>query len=248
MDKECATKYPIMLIHGIGYRDDSKYNYWGKIPEILEERGARVFFGGQDGFGSVKDNSMRIGVELRKLAEEYGKANLIAHSKGGIEARYVISAMDMADKTASLTTMATPHRGIRTMDIMQEKGKLSGFLNLFRSMLVLGGGQLSVTDNDFMQMSADYMSVFNQLVPDKEGVYYQSYAFDMKSSDTDPGPGAFYKTVKKYEGANDGMVSVDSAKWGDFRGVWSGEDGSGISHSMAAGGRGKKQKRRPGFM
>lgn len=29
----CKTKYPIILIHGIGNRDYRHLNYWGSIPK-----------------------------------------------------------------------------------------------------------------------------------------------------------------------------------------------------------------------
>ena len=37
--------------------------------------------------------------------------HIIAHSMGGLDARYMISRLDMADRVLSLTTIATPHRG-----------------------------------------------------------------------------------------------------------------------------------------
>ena len=42
----CRTKYPIMLIHGIGHTDTESPDYWMRIPDALRLRGARVFFGG----------------------------------------------------------------------------------------------------------------------------------------------------------------------------------------------------------
>ena len=28
----CATRYPILLVHGVGFRDFHYFNYWGRIP------------------------------------------------------------------------------------------------------------------------------------------------------------------------------------------------------------------------
>ena len=44
------------------------------------------------------------------------KVNLIAHSKGGMEARYMIKVLGMNTHVASLTTISTPHHGSKTMD------------------------------------------------------------------------------------------------------------------------------------
>lgn len=143
LDGTCATKYPVMLIHGIGYRDGNFDRYWGRIPGFLEKHGARVYFGNQDAFGSIEDNAAQLKVSAEKVLEAAGaeKLNLIAHSKGGIEARFMISCLGMAQKTASLTTLATPHRGIISMDRIQRRAGVvyKGLLSLFNLMLLFDG-------------------------------------------------------------------------------------------------------------
>lgn len=32
-------KYPILLVHGMGFRDDRKIGYWGRIPDVLKNNG-----------------------------------------------------------------------------------------------------------------------------------------------------------------------------------------------------------------
>nr|WP_305146649.1 alpha/beta fold hydrolase [Anaerovorax odorimutans] len=237
MDETCATKYPIMLIHGIGYRDGNFDRYWGRIPEFLERHGAKVYFGNQDAFGKIEHNAVQLKASAEKVLEDAGaeKLNLIAHSKGGLEARFMISCLDMAQKTASLTTLATPHRGIISMDrIRQKAGAVyKGLLSLFNLMLLFDGGEKNSSLKTYEQLTADYMKVFNEMVLDAPEVYYQSYAFDMKNSRSNPAMGIFHGLVKRIEGTNDGLVAVDSAKWGDFRGVYSGPGKKGISHPHA---------------
>ena len=237
MDDTCATKYPIMLIHGIGYRDWDYDRYWGRIPGFLQKHGAEIYFGNQDAIGSVEHNAAQIKLSAEKVLAETGaeKVNLIAHSKGGIEARFMVSRLGMAYKTASLTTLATPHRGILSMDKMKKRAGAAykGLLSLFNLMLRYDGGEKNNSLKPYEQLTADYMGVFNQLVPDMEEVYYQSYAFDMKNSWSNPAMGIFYTLVKKIEGPNDGLVCVESAKWGDFRGIYSGPGKKGISHPQA---------------
>lgn len=238
MENSCETKYPIMLIHGIGYDDEHYNRYWGRIPEFLRNRGAKLYFGNQDPFGTIRKNAAQIKVSAEHALEQSGaeKLNLIAHSKGGIEARYMISHLEMAEKTASLTTLATPHRGIRSMDQVRKQSELlyKGMVAAFNAMLLVDGREKNVSLAVYEQMTADYMNVFNELVPDKEGVYYQSYALDMKRARTHPAMGLFYLLVKKIEGQNDGLVSAASAKWGAFRGIYAGEKGRGMSHPRAA--------------
>lgn len=242
-DNRCKTKYPIVLVHGIGYNDVDYPRYWGRIPEALTANGAKVYFGQQDGFGKVAKNAAQLKVELDMIKEKdgYDKVNLIAHSKGGIDARYMISELGMAGRVASLTTMATPHRGIRTIDIFKEKSPalLSRFYGIFNTMLRVDGGDVPNDNSAYDQLTYDYMSIFNEYVIDAQEVYYQSFAFDMKGKFADPALYLFYTKIKQYEGDNDGLVPVSSAKWGNFRGVYSGPDGKGVSHPAVCDGREK---------
>ena len=41
-DQTCATRYPILLVHGTAFRDWEHMGYWGRIPAALRRRGARV--------------------------------------------------------------------------------------------------------------------------------------------------------------------------------------------------------------
>lgn len=247
-NNRCKTKYPIVLVHGIGYNDVDYPGYWGRIPQALCENGAKVYFGHQDGFGKVSKNAAQLKVELDMIKEKDGfdKVNLIAHSKGGIDARYMISELDMAGRVASLTTMATPHRGIRTIDIFKEKSPalLNRLLDIFNAMLRVDGGDVPYDNSVYDQLTSDYMSLFNEYVKDAEGVYYQSYAFDMKGKFADPALYLFYSQIKKYEGDNDGLVPVSSAEWGNFRGVYSGPEGKGVSHPAVCDGREKLTDKR----
>lgn len=237
-DDSCATKYPIMLIHGIGYDDEHYGRYWGRIPAFLRERGAELYFGNQDPFGSIRENAAQIKASAERALGQSGaeKLNLIAHSKGGIEARYMITHLEMAERIASLTTVATPHQGICSMDHVKKRSKVcyKGLVAAFNAMLLADGRRKNSSLAVYEQMTADYMNIFNQLVPDMEGVYYQSYAVDMKTARSHPAMAPFYLLVKQWEGRNDGLVSAASAKWGEFRGVYAGTEGRGLSHPRAA--------------
>ncbi|MCI2062113.1 MAG: hypothetical protein LKJ83_05000 [Eubacteriaceae bacterium] len=236
----CKTKYPIMLVHGIGYTDEGEHEYWGRIPEVLRSYGAEVCFGCQPSFGTVSENAAVIKKSaLKVISSGASKINFIAHSKGGLEARYLISCLGMAEHTASLTTIATPHRGIRSMDKLYSRAShsLHFLLDLFNTMLRVDGGVPPENNKVYAELSAEYAEIFNELVPDAEGVYYQSYAFDMKNSLSDPAMGMFHRIIRRNEGLNDGFVSVDSAKWGNFRGVVTGPGKIGVSHPNAVDSR-----------
>jgi len=229
-----------MLVHGIGYTDDGRHEYWGRIPEVLRSHGAEVYLGCQPSFGTVSENAAVIKTNAAKIIDKGAeKINFIAHSKGGLEARYLISCLGMAEYTASLTTIATPHRGIKSMDKLYDKASrsLHFLIDLFNTMLRIDGGAPPQNNAVYAELSAEYAEIFNELVPDAEGVYYQSYAFDMKNSLSDPAMGMFHRIIRRNEGMNDGFVSVDSARWGNFRGVVTGPGKIGISHPNAVDSR-----------
>ncbi|MCM1578837.1 MAG: triacylglycerol lipase, partial [Ruminococcus sp.] len=106
-------KYPIVLAHGMGFRDDGIIGYWGRIPKALEARGERIFYSGSDGNGNVEGNALQMKESVDRALAVTGaeKVNIIAHSKGGLEARYLISSLGYGKRTASLTTLSTPHNG-----------------------------------------------------------------------------------------------------------------------------------------
>lgn len=101
-------KYPVLMVHGMGFRDHKILNYWGRIPKELEKMGCRIYFGGQDSNGSIETNAAIIAEKIEEIIneEKTEKVNIIAHSKGGLDARYAISSLGMGDKVASLTTLA----------------------------------------------------------------------------------------------------------------------------------------------
>ena len=116
-DQSYRTRYPILLIHGTGFRDWKHLGYWGRIPNTLRRHGAEVYFGGQDGWATVEENAAALKGRMEELLAQTGaeKLHLIAHSKGGLDARYLLSSLGMGAYAASLTTIATPHHGSKTM-------------------------------------------------------------------------------------------------------------------------------------
>lgn len=107
------SKYPIILAHGIAAKQLRVLNAFGMIGKELEEEGYRVFIADTDGFGSIESNAEQLKEFVIKVTKECGvdKVNIIAHSKGGLDSRYMITELGMEDSVASLTTLCTPHRG-----------------------------------------------------------------------------------------------------------------------------------------
>ncbi len=234
MDQSCKTRYPIVLIHGAGFRDLKWPVYWGRIPAALEKRGAAVFYGLQDCWGSVETNAAAIADRISGILAETGreKVNIIAHSKGGLDARMAASSCGCGDRIASITTVATPHRGSKTLD------------QLFRVPRPLWNAAAFAVNNwirvvgdkkpDFLELcrglTTERMAQFNRDNPDVPGILYQSYACVMSHPLSDLNLSTANWIVGRIEGPNDGLVSVESALWGQEQRVLTSGVRRGISH------------------
>ena len=100
MTDRCKTAYPVVLIHGAGFRDLRWPVYWGRIPAVLQKNGARIYYGLQDCWASIETNAGQIAGRIDEILAETGaeKVNIIAHSKGGLDARRAVCGYGCADK------------------------------------------------------------------------------------------------------------------------------------------------------
>lgn len=244
----CATRYPILLVHGTGFRDWKRLGYWGRIPELLRLRGAQVCFGGQDGWATVEKNARSLARRVDEVLAETGseKLHLITHSKGGLDARYLLSSLGYGDRIASLTTISTPHHGSRTMDALD---RLPGWLFRLIGFFVNGWYRLlGDASPDFCgvcrQFTTAWAEEFNRQNPDAPGVLYQSFAGAMAGVHSDVFMWWSNLIIGRVEGENDGLVTVESARWANFGGVWRGAGKRGMSHLDEVDFRRRPLKRR----
>jgi len=233
-NKVPGTKYPILMIHGVGFRDLKWPLYWGRIPAALERTGAVLFYGQQDCWARIEDNAKTIKARIRQILEETNseKINIVAHSKGGLEARMAASSLGMGDKIASITTIGTPHRGSKTIDkLLRAPDSLFNIASFAVDNWI---GLIGDTKPDFYAVckdfSTEYAEAFNRENPDVPGIYYQSFAGIMKSPLSDIHLSTANAVIKMIEGENDGLVSVESAKWGQSFTLLKGKTNRGVSH------------------
>ncbi len=236
-NQDCATRYPLVLVHGIFFRDWQLVNYWGRIPQALQRSGAVIYYGSQQSSAPIARSGAELKERIEAILAETGaeKVNIIAHSKGGLDSRYAISRLGMGDKVASLTTVNTPHRGVifgQELLRFLPKGLMAWvdrhYNNIFRA---LGDAQ-----PDFLggvnDLTAQACARFNEETPDVPGVLYQSFTSVMPSARSAPFPLNFtYGLVKHFDKEeNDGLVTLSSARWGTELGVLKPKGRRGISH------------------
>lgn len=216
----CKTKYPILLVHGVFFRDSKYFNYWGRIPKDLEKNGAKIFYGNHQSAASVENSAKELINRIKDILKETGaeKVNIIAHSKGGLDARYAISMLGGDKYIASLTTINTPHRGCLFADNLLSKipEKQKKFItNSYNKTLRKFGDY----NPDFMSavtdLTAEACTERNKVVVDVNNVYYQSIGSRLNVAYGGRFPLNFsYLLVHHFDGENDGLVGVDSFKWG----------------------------------
>ncbi len=235
-DMVCKTKYPILLVHGVFFRDLKLPNYWGRIPKELEENGAVIYYGQHDSAASVADSGEALAKRIKGIVEETGceKLNIIAHSKGGLDSRYAISLCGADKYVASLTTVNTPHRGCLFADYLLEKipKDIQESIASFYNETLSGLGDKSP---DFMaavtDLTAKSCAALNERMPDMPGVRYQSVGSRLEHAKGGRFPLNFtYRLAKRFDGPNDGLVSVESCKWGEDFIMLTPPGKRGISH------------------
>lgn len=232
----CATKYPILLVHGVFFRDTKFFNYWGRVPKELETNGAKIFYGNHPSAASISDSAAELKLRIAEILEKTGaeKVNVIAHSKGGLDCRYAISKLGIGQNIASLTTINTPHRGClfaesllnKTPDDIKQK-----VANAYNFTL----GKLG-------EPNADFLAAVNDLTDSKckeldsemgtpEGIFCQSVGSVLTGSTYGKFPLNFsYHLVRHYSGDNDGLVSEESFSWGEKYTLLKPSGKRGISH------------------
>lgn len=233
----CATKYPILLVHGVFFRDSRLLNYWGRIPAALKENGAEIYYGEMQSALSIEESAKELAQKIKDIVTRTGcgKLNIIAHSKGGLDSRYAISKLGCAEYVASLTTINTPHRGCLFAEYLLGacKPRTKRFIESVYNKVFYALGDDSP---DFMSavkcLTNSYCEQFNKDVPNAPDVMYQSYGSKAKNRRSGHFPLNFsYPVVKKYDGDNDGLVALTSAPWGERFTPLYPEGRRGITHA-----------------
>src|SRR5262245_35775029 len=171
------TKYPIVLAHGLsGFRRlFGVVDYFNGIPSDLRSGGAQVFVTQVSAVASAEQRGEQLldQIEYIVATTGAGKVNLIGHSQGGLDARYVMAVRP--DLIASLTTVATPHRGADLADFLADNLTPGGFnetviaalANSLGTVLSLLTGTSNAQDSlgALRTLSSDGAAVFNQRFP-----------------------------------------------------------------------------------
>jgi triacylglycerol lipase len=211
---EC--EHPIVLAHGWMAVDafslpGMRQEYFRGVREQLRAHGHRVYVSRVSPFATVPRRAEQLAEQLTKIDAD--KVNIVAHSMGGLDARYAITRLGLAERVASLTTIGTPHRGTPLADASLVLRDMPRLQRALRS-------QLGLDFDAVHDLTTVQMAEFNEAVPDMQDVRYTSYIGCVRGGVRDVhtllAPG--FAFLKRKMGANDGIVPAVSQRWGNVVG------------------------------
>jgi triacylglycerol lipase len=179
-------------------------------------------------YETVRVRARQWATRFEQILEATGADRLvcIAHSMGGLDARYLISRMGWHDRIPALVTVSTPHRGTGIASFLLQQPEvvralMASVTDWFGTHLLADGTADSVTA--VRELTPEHVqAVFNPSVPDHPDVRYWSYA-GRGGKNTEVLMHPFFRFLNaqlhRTEGENDGLVSVRSARWGTFMGT-----------------------------
>ena len=233
----CKTKYPILLVHGIFFRDFKTLNYWGRIPDELIKNGATIYYGNHSSSLSVKDSGEEIANRIKEIIEETKceKVNIIAHSKGGLDSRYAISKLGMDQYVASLTMINTPNHGCVFAEYLL-KNAPQGLKETVANGYNFALKKLGDEEPDFIagvtDLTFERVKELNAEMPSSNNVYYRSYGSVLKKATGGRFPlNLTNNFVHSFDGKNDGLVGIDSFPLDDNFELVENKYKRGISHA-----------------
>ncbi|MCL1848038.1 MAG: triacylglycerol lipase [Coriobacteriia bacterium] len=233
----CGTRYPLLLVHGIFFRDWKLLNYWGRIPDELIANGATVYYGHQQSSASVESCARELAAQIMQIVKTspHEKVNIIAHSKGGLDARFAVSSLGMDQYVASVTTISTPHQGCRFARKALENlpdALTSQVSRQYEKVFTLLGDKQPDFFGGVSELTDKVCADLNGRLPNKGGVLYQSVGTRMLNArSAGPPLNLGFEIVKTLDGDNDGLVAVRSMPWGESFQLVEPVGKRGISHA-----------------
>jgi triacylglycerol lipase len=232
--------YPIVLAHGVcrfdavwsealglDNRDDADtdlLHYFKGIRTMLIKKGYPVFHSKVPWGARVDVRAEALRSNIQQVLGDTGaaKVNIIAHSMGGLDTRHMMfndrNQGKIHENIASLTTLSTPHWGSPFADWG------IGHFNYLISVAKQIGLDLEALKDLTVAACTEYnetaeVAAFEQTCAQQ--IRFQTYAGRQKFWGVFDALKLPFYIIEQIEGPNDGLVSVQSAKWQErfFKGI-----------------------------
>ncbi|KAI5995744.1 Alpha/Beta hydrolase protein [Pisolithus orientalis] len=225
-----STDNYIVLCHGfVGTDSMMGLSYFNGVKDDLTSRGCKVIVPKVSMTGSIDERAKQLDLQIEDLLNLRSSSakpglHLICHSMGGLDARRLVHFSGLRYNVLSITTVSTPHYGSPIASLSESLG----FVSRLSCQLLLSC--LSGSGKAMNDMTPEHMENFNARYKNVPGIKYYSvtskfqpfvnHIFYISNKFIKKGSSSKYP---KAFGENDGMVAVNSAKWGEFLGVVSDE-------------------------
>lgn len=239
----------LVLVHGIlGFREKFGAEYFRGVAEHFRAQGFTVLVPELDPTQGIEFRGNQLGDQINNgftsgQLDRTQKTHIVAHSMGGLDSRYLLSPVSGKQLVApvqSLTTISTPHQGSPIADLIDNPLELTPFPHLpFKAAgnpLELALNELGISLDGLRDLTTVCSQAFSAKYTNNPAVAYFSVAGSGR-----PGllPTAsmfllFHRYIFAKTGKpNDGLVTVDSAKWGTFDPeTWPADHAEEVGHNL----------------
>jgi triacylglycerol lipase len=206
-----APRYPVVLAHGLLGFDEirlgtARHDYFRGVPARLEAEGAIVHRPRVAKTASIAARAEELAAFIRAVPAR--RVNVVAHSMGGLDARFAIARLGLERNVASVTTVGTPHLGTPLADLGAGLAE--------RALLLEALARLGVDVEAFRDLTTARMREFNREVPDVRAVAYLSVVGVAPSRrEVNPLLLPTYVWLGERGGESDGVVPAASQVWGE---------------------------------
>ncbi len=200
----------VVFVHGfLGFNRirlfSLEIDYFRRVEKTLRSDGLSLCFPALPASGTVAERAEALAALLNTQPAK--SFIIIAHSMGGLDARYLIRHLDPDHRVRCLVTIGTPHRGSPVARWLLETEGILQRLARHRWKDALE------------DLTPETCCINNTTLADRDDVLYISYAGKRPLAEQPVLLQPFGKIITAENADNDGLVSVDSARWGDFRGT-----------------------------
>lgn len=201
----------MVLAHGLFGFDEialgrTRFAYFRGVPERLARSGCDVRLARVAGTASIADRARELASFVRSL--DARKVTIVAHSMGGLDARYAIHELGLDRRVAALVTVGTPHRGTPVADLGTGVAARIGL----GAVLARAGAGLDALHD----LTSARMIRFNERIPDAKGVCYASVVgVARRRRRMNPLLVPTHLWLAEAAGENDGVVPASSQRWGE---------------------------------
>lgn len=204
---------PVVLVHGLFGFDrigvpGARFDYFRGIARHLQTLGCDAHAVRLPASASVPERARELVAAIDAIDSlAHRRIDLIAHSLGGLDARYALTHLGLSRRVRSLVTVGTPHHGTPLADLA-----LRGPLDWARRVVRALGLPMEALE----WLGTDALARFNAEVTDVPGVRYGCVVGAIKEDAGVPLallPAHAY--LRRIAGPNDGLVPLSSQYWGE---------------------------------